>query len=159
MHNLHLLLNRLDDAGVEFVVVGGFAGVIHGSALITWELDICASITTENEAAMCRALADFRPEIQHPLGRQTAAQIQIGTEHGFLHVVSSVSGVGDFHRVRKQAIRVSMFGRTFAVTSIDDLVAAKEAVGRDKDLLAVKELRAIAAKRAEQQSAADEKFQ
>lgn len=52
-----------------------------------------------------------------------------------------------------------MFGRTFAVTSIDDLIAAKEAVGRDKDLLAVKELRAIAAKRAEQQSAADEKLE
>jgi hypothetical protein len=31
--------------------------------------------------------------------------------------------------------------------SIEDLIAAKEAVGREKDLLAVKELRAIAAKR------------
>jgi hypothetical protein len=40
-----------------------------------------------------------------------------------------------------------LFGRTYAVISIEDLIIAKEAVGREKDLLAVKELRAIAAKR------------
>lgn len=32
-----------------------------------------------------------------------------------------------------------------ASTSLEDLIAAKEAVGREKDLLAVKELRAIGA--------------
>jgi len=29
MKSLHLLLQRLADAGLEFVVVGGFAGVLH----------------------------------------------------------------------------------------------------------------------------------
>jgi hypothetical protein len=33
------------------------------------------------------------------------------------------------------------------VISLEDLIAAKEAVGRERDLLTVKELRAIAAKR------------
>jgi len=33
------------------------------------------------------------------------------------------------------------------VISLEDLIAAKEAMGREKDLLAAKELRAIAAKR------------
>jgi predicted nucleotidyltransferase len=40
-----------------------------------------------------------------------------------------------------------VFGRKCAIISLEDLIAAKEAVGREKDLLAVKELRAIAAKR------------
>jgi hypothetical protein len=40
-----------------------------------------------------------------------------------------------------------MFGRTYPVISIEDLIAAKEAVGREKDLLAAKELRAIRGKR------------
>ena len=35
MKNLHVLLQRLADAGLEFVVVGGFAGVLHGSAYVT----------------------------------------------------------------------------------------------------------------------------
>ncbi len=107
---------------------------------------------------MRRALADFRPEIRHPLGRQTAAQIQIGTEHGFLYVMSSVTGVGDYQRVRERAISLTMFSRTFAVIAMEDLISAREAVGHEKDLLAVKELRAIAAIRAKQRSRSDEKL-
>jgi len=41
------------------------------------------------------------------------------------------------------AIEVELFGRTVSVISLEDLIAAKEALGRDKDLLAAKELRAI----------------
>jgi hypothetical protein len=40
-------------------------------------------------------------------------------------------------------------GKTCRLIAIEDLVTAKEAVGRDKDILAAKELRAIAAKRAQ----------
>lgn len=41
MKELHVLLQRFADAGLEFVVVGGFAGVLHGSAYVTEDLDIC----------------------------------------------------------------------------------------------------------------------
>jgi hypothetical protein len=47
----------------------------------------------------------------------------------------------------QSAIEVSPFGQRVPVISLDDLIAAKEAVGREKDILAVKELRAIKAKR------------
>ena len=39
------------------------------------------------------------------------------------------------------------FQMNYHVMSLEDLIAAKEALGREKDLLAAKELRAIAAKR------------
>lgn len=61
MHNLHLLLNRLADAGLDFVVVGGFAGVIHGSALVTNDVDVCAVLSAENVAKIRTALADLNP--------------------------------------------------------------------------------------------------
>jgi hypothetical protein len=47
-------------------------------------------------------------------------------------VLSSVLGIG-----------VELFGRRCRVMSLDDLIQAKEALGREKDLLAVKELKAI----------------
>jgi hypothetical protein len=51
--------------------------------------------------------------------------------------------VGDFERIRQHAVEVELFGRSCRVISLDDLIRAKEAVGRDKDLLTVKELLAI----------------
>ena len=45
--------------------------------------------------------------------------------------------------MRAAAIEIELFGRHCRVISLEDLIQAKEALGRDKDLLAVKELRAI----------------
>jgi septum formation inhibitor-activating ATPase MinD len=42
MKSLHLLLQKLADENFEFVVVGGFAGVLHGSALVTNDRAIAA---------------------------------------------------------------------------------------------------------------------
>ena len=58
MHSLHVLLNRLADAGIEFVVIGGFAGTLHGSSLITDDVDVCAVLSAEsvekNQIGICR---------------------------------------------------------------------------------------------------------
>ena len=65
------------------------------------------------------------------------------TDLGPVDVLSSILGVGDFDRVRAASIQVELFGRSCRVISLDDLIRAKEALGRDKDLLAAKELRAV----------------
>ena len=41
-------VQALVDAGVEFVIIGGCAAVLHGSAYITNDLDICYSRRREN---------------------------------------------------------------------------------------------------------------
>jgi predicted nucleotidyltransferase len=55
--------------------------------------------------------------------------------------------VGDFEQVWESAVEVTLFGRKVKVIGLDQLIKAKEAVGRQKDLLAAMELRAIASKR------------
>lgn len=155
MHKLHLLLHRLADAGVEFVVVGGYAAVIHGSAYVTNDVDVCAVLSPDNVEKIRMALADLKPVhrrlsfLEIPPPGQPLHNLYLETEDGIIDILSSILGVGDFARLKKRAVEVSLFGRTCAVISLDDLIAAKEAVGREKNLLAVKELRAIAAKRAQ----------
>jgi predicted nucleotidyltransferase len=61
--------------------------------------------------------------------------------------MSEITGVGDFSRVASHAVPVELFGHRVRVIGIEDLIAAKEALGRDKDLITVKELRAILARR------------
>ncbi len=157
MHKLHTLLRRLAEAGVDFVVVGGYAAVIHGSAYVTNDVDVCAVLSADNVEKIRKALADL-----HPVHRQTNGKLSfleapapgqplhnlcLETDDGIIDILSSVLGVGDFARLRERAMRADVFGVSCAVISLEDLITAKEAVGRERDLLTVKELRAIAAKR------------
>jgi len=64
-----------------------------------------------------------------------------------IDILSTILGVGDFERLKSKADELEVAGRIYRVISLEDLIMAKEALGREKDLLAVKELRAIAAKR------------
>jgi hypothetical protein len=66
---------------------------------------------------------------------------------GVVGVLGSVMGIGDYHALVGNAIEVPLFGRKCRIISLEDLIKAKEAMGREKDLLTAKELRAIAAKR------------
>jgi ribosomal protein L34 len=58
---LNRLIERLCDAGVDFVIVGGFAGMLHGSSLVTRDLDVCAVLSAENIAKLRAALGDLHP--------------------------------------------------------------------------------------------------
>lgn len=43
--DLNYLIKTLLDNDVEFVLIGGFASVIHGSNHVTQDLDICAVLS------------------------------------------------------------------------------------------------------------------
>jgi len=45
---LNQLLKRLCEANVEFVIVGGFAATLHGSTLLTRDLDVCTILNAES---------------------------------------------------------------------------------------------------------------
>ena len=157
MQNFTQLLQRLADAGLDFVIVGGFAAVSHGSAYLTRDVDICAVLSPENVEKLRRALADWKPchrmtpqrlsFLTHPPAGQSLNNLYLQTDAGVVDIISSVLGVGDFARLREKAEELEIDGRIYRVISLTDLIQAKEAIGREKDLLTAKELRAIAAKR------------
>ena len=153
MATLSQLVQRLCDAEVDFVVVGGFAALLHGSTLVTRDLDICALLSRSDVSKLRSSLHDLNP--RHRLTSQKLSfldtpdpdvdvkNLYLETELGTVDILSSIMGVGDFERVRAAAIEIELFGRPCRVISLEDLIKAKEALGRDKDLLAAKELRAI----------------
>ena len=159
MKSLHLLIERFVGAGLEFVVVGGFAGVLHGSSYVTDGLDVCALLTAENIGKLRKALCDLRPVFRNthdkrsycdhaPVGEQLV-NLSLKTDAGIVDVLGNILGLGDFNITSQNAIEVPLFGRLCRVISLEDLIKAKEAIGREIDLLTAKELRAIAAKRAQ----------
>ena len=76
--------------------------------------------------------------------------LYLRTDAGIIDILSYILGVGDFERLKTKAEDFEIDGRVYHVISLDDLIVAKEAMGREKDLLAAKELKAIAAERKKQ---------
>ena len=155
------LLELLAEGDVEFVVVGGYAAVLHGSSYITQVLDICVVCSRDNVERLRRLLKDLDPRhrmtaqklsfLETPPPGAELKNIHLRTRLGVLDVLSEVLGVGDFERLKARAREVSLAGKTVRVISIHDLIAAKEALARDKDLLVAKELRVIALRQQEGQ--------
>lgn len=153
MSDLLRLLKRLDDAGIDFVLVGGFAAMLHGSSLLTRDVDVCAVLTPSTIEKLREA---FRAV--HPVHRLSSPQqsfldvpdsgtaldnLHLNTDLGTIDLLGRITGVGDYDRVARDAVEVDVAGLRVRAISLDDLIAAKEALGRDKDLIAAKELRAV----------------
>lgn len=119
MQELNRLLQTLCDAEIEFVVVGGFAAMLHGSSMPTRDLDVCAVLS---DVAVGRLRAAFG-EV-HPTHRHTPQR------------PSFLENPPPFR----------LFGRSVLVMARHDLIRSKEALGRPKDLLVAQELRAISEK-------------
>lgn len=56
----------LDRHGVQYVLIGGLAAVLHGSPLLTLDVDICPSRTRANLARLAAALTDLDARIRTP---------------------------------------------------------------------------------------------
>ena len=153
MSDLQKLLQRLDDAGIEFVLVGGYAALLHGSSLLTRDVDVCAVLTPSTIEKLRDAFRDANPVHRLSSPRQSFLDmpepgtaldnLYLNTDLGTLDLLSRITGVGDYARVARDAVDVELAGRHVRAIGLDDLIAAKEALGRDKDLIAAKELRAI----------------
>lgn len=133
--------------------MGGFAGVLHGSSLVTQDLDLCLLLTPENVSKLRTILKDIRPKhrmtpkklsfLEVPEDISRLNSIYLETDFGTVDLISQVTGVGDFGRVSSHAEIVELFGHSCKVISIEDLIQAKEAMGREKDIAMVKQLKVI----------------
>jgi predicted nucleotidyltransferase len=164
MQDFSQLLQRLADVGLEFVIVGGYAAISYGSSYLTRDVDICTALTEENVAKLRQALRDWNPKhrlthkrlsfLDFPPPGQSLNNLYLQTDMGVIDILSSILGVGDFAELKSRAEELEVDGKRHLVISLEDLIQAKEALGREKDLLMAKELRAIASKRRQGRSTA-----
>jgi len=135
------------------VVVGGFAAVAHGVTLLTQDIDVCCPVTADNLMRLQAALADLHPVHRMPPERpplrltpETATEFRnlyLETDWGQLDCLGEILGVGDYDRVLAQSIEIQLAGGPCRILSIDALIQAKQAMGRDKDRETIVQLRAI----------------
>ena len=156
------LLRRLMDAGVEFVLIGGVAAIAHGSATFTQDCDITAPFTEENLARLLTALGPYNPRYALAIPKRVVTEapadltshrnLYLLTDLGRLDILSEVPPIGPYAVVASRAVSRQAFGRTCRIISLEDLIAVKSHLGRDKDRLVVHELKALQAHQDESDS-------
>ncbi len=154
MNNLNNLLSLLLENEIEFVLIGGFAGVVHGSTQVTRDLDICALITPAQVEKLRAALKDLHPRhrmnpvfkpsfLTEPKELGELKNIYLETDLGVLDIISDVTEVGNFEQVKENSVEIELFGYKCKVISVEALIKTKEKLGRPKDNLVVAELKAL----------------
>lgn len=150
---LHPLLGALIRNGVDFVVVGGVAGWIHGSSYPTYDLDVAYARGGPNLDRLAKALRELRarwrggpPDLPIELD---AAMLDKGmnftfdTPFGNFDVLGELSGIRDYEELRREA-RIEFYdGLEIRVASLDHLIAMKSSADRVKDRLMVMEYKEI----------------
>ncbi len=147
------LLKRLTESEVRFIVVGGMAMVSHGSAYVTADLDICYERSDGNLKALAAALEPLRPYLRgapsglpfrlDPSTLKAGLNFTLTTDAGDLDLLGEVKGVGRFDDALPRSVEYEIYGCAIRVMGLEDLIRAKQAAGRDKDLLHLKELREL----------------
>lgn len=64
MIDFETLIQALADEKVAFVVIGGVAATLHGSARLTMDLDIAYERSPENIESLARALTPLSPYLR-----------------------------------------------------------------------------------------------
>jgi predicted nucleotidyltransferase len=150
MTNFRELLCTLAAQGVEYVLVGGVAATVHGSARLTEDLDIVYRRTTENIDRVVRALSPHRPYLRGvPPGLpfvwdsqtvQRGLNFTLDTSLGQIDLLGEITGGGGYEALALHSCQLEVYGMHCLVIDLEHLIYVKRAAGRRKDLDALAEL-------------------
>lgn len=153
MNDFERILVGLRSADVSFVIIGGVAATVHGSARLTSDLDIVYERSRANIERLVTALAPLKPylrgappDLPFKFDAETIRRglnFTLTTDAGPMDVLGEIAGVGDYDAVLAVSEDVSLFGAEYRCINLDALIVSKRAAGRPKDLEAVAELELI----------------
>ena len=153
MTDFESLLGTLDRHGVEYIVVGGAAAIALGSARLTQDLDVVYNRSTANLNSLVSALNSFKPYLRGaPPGLpftwdsvtlQHGLNFTLVTSLGDIDLLGEIPGGGTYSDLIANSIELHLFGSVSRCLSLEQLIRAKRAAGRPKDLEVLAELEAL----------------
>jgi len=162
------ILEALGRHHVDYVLIGGYAARQHGATRPTQDIDITPSTDLENLGRLAAALKDMGAgirvdEIPEGLAFDSSAEalrgmkmLNLRTPHGDFDLTFAPAGVDGYDDLVRSATPRNVDGVTVQLASLPDIIRSKEAAGRQKDGLALPELRRLAGLLPSVQSEAEE---
>ena len=151
-----IVLRSLNDHGVRYVLIGGYAAVLHGSPTVTLDADICAARGKENLEQLARALRSVHARIRTATDPEG---IPVSLDGEFLSKMTMMNFVTDggafdltftpaafpsgYDGFAEHAVSYDLDGLIVPVASLADIIRSKRAAGRPKDLAVLPILEAL----------------
>ena len=157
--DLDALLAALVDGGVDFIVVGGAAAVLHGAPVTTLDLDIVHRRTPENVARLLAVLERLDATMRYDLARRNLrptaellagrGQINLSTSLGPLDPLCEIGDNLGYDELLEHSNEISDGLLRLRVLDLPTLISVKAKTGRAKDRMVVPVLVATLQERSE----------
>ena len=146
MNDFAAALRDLNDAGVQYVVVGGLAVIRHGAVRATKDVDAAVAMDAENLARLAALVDRWRPTNPDGTPLRTrdlrpGGALAMRTQHCLIDILSDDLLPASFADVRARSDIKRIDGVEAPICSLADLVAMKRATGRGTDELDLERLR------------------
>jgi predicted nucleotidyltransferase len=151
------LLRCLLEAQVEFILVGGVAGIVHGAARATFDVDVVYARSPGNIDRLVRALAPIKPYLRGaPAGLpftldadtvRRGLNFTLTTTLGDIDLLGEITGGGAYEALSHATVELDLYGFRCRAVTLEKLIDLKRAAGRPRDLEAIAELEALAEER------------
>lgn len=146
----------LNDHGVDYVLVGGYAAQMRGASRPTTDADITPETSVANLAHLATALRALKARIRTdrvpeglPFDPSAAAlagmkTLNLQTVYGDLDLTFTPDGTNGYGDLIRSATAEPVGATVVQVAALNDIIRSKTAAGRQKDLDALPELHALA---------------
>jgi predicted nucleotidyltransferase len=138
-------LRLLEDNGVRYLVIGGYAVIMHGHPRFTADLDLAISPDELNAELLVRALHEFGfagPSLTTEAFTSPRSLVRLGVEPVKIEILNYLEGA-DFDTALEHAETRVVEDVHIKLISLPELIANKTAVGRPQDLVDVIKLREV----------------
>ena len=131
-------IRALNNNNVEYLLVGGFAVILHGYRRVTGDMDIWVNRTKENYSKLTKAFSEFGLPVfdmteSKFLDADTADVFSFGRPPVSIDIITKLKGV-EFNDAFPQALQFDENGLSIRFIHLNNLIQAKKAAGRHKDL-------------------------
>jgi len=147
------IIKLLTGHGVDFIVVGGVAANLFGSARLTYDLDIVYSRKEENLRKIVTAFQNENPYLRGaPPGLpfkldfrtlKNGLNFTLTTDLGPIDLLGDIPGARSYEELINDSVEINEPDLWFRCVTLPRLIELKNAAGRPKDLESLAELRAI----------------
>jgi predicted nucleotidyltransferase len=153
MTDFGLLIRRFVDAKAEFILIGGVAATVHGSARLTRDIDFVYARDDANIARVVAALEGTKtylrgapPGLPFRFDEETVRHglnFTLTCDLGDIDLLGEVTGGGTYGDLLPHSMPIKVSGVPCRCLDLPTLIRVKRAAGRPKDMEAIAELEAL----------------